>query len=922
MKKFLCMSMLALLTFGGCEKFDPAYIESEVNDLKNRMTAIEQWATTVNSNITALQGIVATLQNADYITGVTTFASPAPGGYVISLLKGGTITISNGTAGRDGTNGTNGTDGRDGANGTDGTNGQDGASGQDGLSPQISVKQDTDGVYYWTLNGEWIIAGGNKLRVTGEKGATGSAGQDGATPQLRVDPGTNTWEVSYNEGGTWISLGVKATGNNGQDGATPQLRVNSGTNFWEVSYNGGSAWTSLGVEATGNAGQNGTTPQLRINSGTNMWEVSYNEGGTWISLGVKATGNNEQDGIVPQLRVNTGTNFWEVSYNGGDAWTSLGVKATGANGSAGQDGITPQIRINAGSNEWEISYSNGVQWESTGIKATGAKGETGAAGNADDAIFAADGVDYSSPEHVVFTLVDGMTIKVPKYKKLGLNFTQPGAFAADETKTVAYTPEGDVVIIKFLDIPAGWKASVDYSALAFTITAPATFDSDNSGGEAILLISDNDQNVITRTINLVANDGDDGGDDGGGDDGGDGTAGHIEIDGYSGNTLTIYYTNGTNSAITQSADNSFAVPANHKIIESIVLEGGTTIIAGREADGSVISFKIAGGSLVFRAAVEGYIPIGTYAEFQLINMISTARNGSYKQDADLDLFELEWTPVGTSSSSAFSGKFDGDNHTIANLKISISGDSQGLFGHNRGTVSNVHVISGSVSGRNSVGGVCGYNSGSISQCSNACLVSGSSDVGGVCGYSRSITACHNTGAVSGSGNNIGGVCGYSYSSITTCYNTGPVSGSSNVGGVCGSCSSVAYSPSSSSSSIAACYNTGPVSGSSNVGGVCGYSNSSSSNNDYSSSTITAASITACYNTGSVSGSGNYVGGVCGYSNSSSPSDDSSSSSSIRVCYNTGSVSGNSDVGGVCGYFFFLLLLLLLIILILFLLLPL
>jgi hypothetical protein len=850
MKKLLCILMLALLTLGGCNKFDPTYIEDEVNDLKNRMTAIEQ---TVNSNITALQGLVAALENADFITGVTTFTTPAPGGYVISFVKGGTITISNGTAG---TNGSNGTDGRD------GSDGRDGADGQDGASPQIGVRQDTDGAYYWTLNGEWILAGGNKLRVTGEKGATGSAGQNGITPQLRINSGTNIWEVSYNEGNTWVTLGVKATGSNGQDGVTPQLR---------------------------------------INSESNLWEVSYNEGNTWISLDVAATGVNGNDG------------------------------QDGQDGQNGQDGVTPQIRINVVTNEWEISCDNGAFWATTGIKATGAKGVQGDTGANGDAVFATNGIDYSNSEHVEFTLSDGITkIKVPKYKKLGLNFAQPGTFAAGETKIIAYTPEGDAVVIEFLNMPSGWKANVNYSARTFAITAPATFNS-NKGGKVVILISDGGENMIMRTIDFVANDGGDDGDDGGDDDGGDGddndggddsddgTAGHIAIDGYSGSTLTVYYTDGTHSAITQSVDNSFAVPANHKIIESIALEGGTTIVVGRKANDSVISFKLSGENLVFRDAIEGYIPIGTYSEFQLIN---TALGDSYKQEADLDLLDIRWTPIGRSSS--FSGIFDGDNHTLANLKISESEYSYaGLFGWNIGTVRNVHVISGSVSGGIYAGGICGMNdNGIISKCSNASRVSsGANYVGGICGSSSSsnssssITACYNTGSISGTGGvvYIGGVCGSSTTaststttsstSITACYNTGSVSGPAVVegfvGGICGYCSCSSSSFFSydyySYSSITACYNIGSVSVSSKasdahayarVGGICGSSSSSNSS---------SSSITACYNTGSVSGVGP-TGGICGFSSSSN-----FSSFSIAACYNTGSVSGVDTAGGVCGF---------------------
>jgi hypothetical protein len=368
------------------------------------------------------------------------------------------------------------------------------------------------------------------------------------------------------------------------------------------------------------------------------------------------------------------------------------------------------------------------------------------------------------------------------------------------------------------------------------------------------------------------------------------------------------------------------VPANNKIIESIVLEGGTTIIAGRKADGSIISLKLSEGHLVLRTAIEGYIPIGTYEEFQLINA-PLELSGSYRQEANLDLLNIEWAPIGNNPFIAyFSGIFDGSNHTLANLKISGNEYYVGLFGCNRGTIRNVHIISGSVSGGNYVGGVCGSNScgtnydyisALISKCSNACLVSGVNYVGGVCGSSHSysgsassylsshISACYNTGSVSGSGDYVGGVCGhsYSYSSfssscpysyITSCYNTGSVSGNSRVGGVCGSSDSQSISSAEYSYSyITACYNTGSVLGKDNVGGICG--------ENYSSSYGTSSSdIIACYNTGSVSGNSN-VGGVCGYSYSRAFSTGPSSSSDITACYNTGSVSGSSsNVGGVCG----------------------
>ena len=198
-----------------------------------------------------------------------------------------------------------------------------------------------------------------------------------------------------------------------------------------------------------------------------------------------------------------------------------------------------------------------------------------------------------------------------------------------------------------------------------------------------------------------------------------------------------------------------------------------------------------------------------------------------------------------------------------------------MFGSNSGTIKNVGVVDSYFYGRDYVGGVCGYNEGTITGCynDNTGEVSGNNLVGGVCGqnYGGIITGCYNdnTGAVSGNDDYVGGVCGENVNggTISDCYNTGQVHGYKNcVGGVCGK---------NFDGTITSCYNTGAVSGNGgSVGGVCGDN---------------SGTITSCYNTGEVRGKMS-VGGVCG-----------SNGGTITGCYNTGQVSGDNQVGGVCGY---------------------
>ena len=63
---------------------------------------------------------------------------------------------------------------------------------------------------------------------------------------------------------------MKATGENGQNGITPQLRINSATNEWEVSYDDGATWTSLGVKATGENGKDGMAVAAIAMSGASL----------------------------------------------------------------------------------------------------------------------------------------------------------------------------------------------------------------------------------------------------------------------------------------------------------------------------------------------------------------------------------------------------------------------------------------------------------------------------------------------------------------------------------------------------------------------------------------------------------------------------------------------------------------------------
>ena len=66
-------------------------------------------------------------------------------------------------------------------------------------------------------------------KFNGKDGAKGDKGDVGTTPQLKIGE-DNLWQVSYDNGATWVSLGVKATGDAGKDGVTPHIGENG--NWW------------------------------------------------------------------------------------------------------------------------------------------------------------------------------------------------------------------------------------------------------------------------------------------------------------------------------------------------------------------------------------------------------------------------------------------------------------------------------------------------------------------------------------------------------------------------------------------------------------------------------------------------------------------------------------------------------------------
>lgn len=251
MKKIL---LIAAVLFASVSCYDDSKLWESINDHESRISELERLCTEMNTNISALQSLVSALEQNDYITGVSPIEkNGAVIGYTISFAYANSITIYHGA------------DGAPGTDGKDGADGEDGKDGADGQTPVIGVRQDTDGVYYWTLNGEWLLdASGNKIPTTGKDGADGEDGKDGVdgsdgAPGADGKDGTDGEDGKDGADGTPGSDGKDgADGAPGQDGITPQLKIEDG--YWYVSYDNGASWVEVG-QATGDQGPQGNPGQ-------------------------------------------------------------------------------------------------------------------------------------------------------------------------------------------------------------------------------------------------------------------------------------------------------------------------------------------------------------------------------------------------------------------------------------------------------------------------------------------------------------------------------------------------------------------------------------------------------------------------------------------------------------------------------------
>lgn len=311
---------------------------------------------------------------------------------------------------------------------------------------------------------------------------------------------------------------------------------------------------------------------------------------------------------------------------------------------------------------------------------------------------------------------------------------------------------------------------------------------------------------------------------------------------------------------------------------------------------------------------QGYTPIYTKQD---LDNVRNDLNGNYILMNDIEFTKEDFLengdfynnnegfePIGNgSSTNIFKGIFDGNGYSIKNLKIRKTSSEVpyiGLFGYNKGTIKNLHMVnsdiyisvtSSSIYGHY-IGGIVGFNcGGNIINCTSSGNLYGESpttkhgiSIGGIIGcneYSSesksNIINCINYSNVSvyspkGSADAGGIASRLEAGQIKNCVNYGSVSAK------CSTNNSADYAggiAAYSNTDILNCYNAGNISSNYIAGGI------SASN---------TATIKESYNLASISG-GHSTGGIVGFNYNRG---------NVIDCYNKGNINGNYYVGGISG----------------------
>lgn len=176
MRKIITFTIIGLLSLASCTKYDEIAMwnrsaESDVEKAPDTpsydMSLPLEWCARMNTNAASLRVMVEASTRGDYVTGtVPVVKNGETTGYAITFAESRPAMIYHG------------------------------ADGLHATTPVIGVRQDSDGVYYWTLDGQWLTDSDKRIAVRSEPAD--------ATPRLDIDDGY--WYISCDGKETWHRL--------------------------------------------------------------------------------------------------------------------------------------------------------------------------------------------------------------------------------------------------------------------------------------------------------------------------------------------------------------------------------------------------------------------------------------------------------------------------------------------------------------------------------------------------------------------------------------------------------------------------------------------------------------------------------------------------------------------------------------------
>ena len=192
MMKKLLIAILACLMTMSCSKYE---YSDELQKLGGRVENLEAMVLEANKQFEILHEIITAIENNGYITDMIVGSD---GQYYLTFNTGKTIVLRQGK---------------------DGKNGKDGQK----IDFLIDVKQGEDEIYYWTINGQWLLdEDGKRVPASAQDGKDGKDGktmsETGAiAPRTRINTLNRHWEISTDGGKTWSDTGIVADGKDGAD---------------------------------------------------------------------------------------------------------------------------------------------------------------------------------------------------------------------------------------------------------------------------------------------------------------------------------------------------------------------------------------------------------------------------------------------------------------------------------------------------------------------------------------------------------------------------------------------------------------------------------------------------------------------------------------------------------------------------------